>query len=225
MPFLVGGSTHPGEEEALLQAWQRLRATRAPELRLVLVPRHPERVPEVVRTARRNGARAGLRSQGAADADVVVVDSVGELASLYHLAELAFVGGSLSPIGCLLGEAKQVTRPMESDDLSFAIAERMADPDQPRAQQVNETRLVALRENQRAGGPEVDDLRQPPEFSPFRCGESDMRRLFTVSMRPAMGRPYANVGVSAAARVAQSRHGQVSASPGRGLGKRLSTLV
>ena len=51
-------------------------------------------------------------------------------------------------VSCLLGEAKQVTRPMESDDLSFAIAERMADPDQPRAQQVNETRLVALRENQ-----------------------------------------------------------------------------
>jgi len=98
-PFLIGGSTHPGEEEALLQAWQRLRATRAPELRLVLVPRHPERVPEVVRTARRNGARAGLRSQGAADADVVVVDSVGELASLYQLAELCFVGGSLAPVG------------------------------------------------------------------------------------------------------------------------------
>ena len=98
-PFLIGGSTHPGEEEALLQAWQRLRATRAPELRLLLVPRHPERVPEVVRTARRNGARAGLRSQGAADADVVVVDSVGELASLYHLAELCFVGGSLAHVG------------------------------------------------------------------------------------------------------------------------------
>jgi 3-deoxy-D-manno-octulosonic-acid transferase len=98
-PFLVGGSTHPGEEEALLSAWQRLRATRAPELRLVLVPRHPERVPEVARTVRRNGARVGLRSQGAADADVIVVDSVGELASLYHLAELVFVGGSLAPIG------------------------------------------------------------------------------------------------------------------------------
>jgi 3-deoxy-D-manno-octulosonic-acid transferase len=98
-PFLVGGSTHPGEEEALLSAWQRLRASRAPELRLVLVPRHPERVPEVVRTVRRNGARAGLRSQGAADADVVVVDSVGELASLYQLADLVFVGGSLAPVG------------------------------------------------------------------------------------------------------------------------------
>jgi 3-deoxy-D-manno-octulosonic-acid transferase len=97
-PFVVGGSTHPGEEEALLSAWQRLRAG-SPELRLVLVPRHPERVPEVMRTVRRHGARAALRSQGAAAADVVVVDSVGELASLYHLAELVFVGGSLSPVG------------------------------------------------------------------------------------------------------------------------------
>ncbi|MFI5315941.1 MAG: 3-deoxy-D-manno-octulosonic acid transferase [Myxococcota bacterium] len=98
-PLLVGGSTHPGEEEALLSAWQRLRASHAPELRLVLVPRHPERVPEVARTVRRNGARVGLRSQGAADADVVVVDSVGELASVYQLADLVFVGGSLAPIG------------------------------------------------------------------------------------------------------------------------------
>jgi 3-deoxy-D-manno-octulosonic-acid transferase len=56
-------------------------------------------VPEVARTVRRNGARAGLRSAGAADAEVVVVDSVGELASLYHLAELVFVGGSLAPVG------------------------------------------------------------------------------------------------------------------------------
>ena len=91
-------------------------------------------------------------------------------------------------ISCPLSEAKQVTRPMESDDLSFAIAKRMADPDQPRGQQVNETRLVALRENQRTGGPEVDDLRQPPEFSPFRCRERYMRRLFAVSMRPAVAR-------------------------------------
>jgi len=98
-PFLIGGSTHPGEEEALVSAWQRLRATRAPELRLVLAPRHPERVPEVARTVRRAGARVGLRTQGAADADVVIVDSVGELASLYHLADLVFVGGSLAPIG------------------------------------------------------------------------------------------------------------------------------
>jgi len=98
-PFLVGGSTHPGEEEALLAAWRHLRSQGATELRLVLAPRHPERVADVLKTVRRHGAHAALRSEGAADAEVVVVDSVGELASLYVLAELAFVGGTLAHVG------------------------------------------------------------------------------------------------------------------------------
>lgn len=98
-PFLVGGSTHAGEEEALLEAWRRLRAEKAPGLRLLLAPRHPERALEVARTARRRGESVGLRSQGAAVADVVVVDSVGELASLYRLADLVFVGGTLAHVG------------------------------------------------------------------------------------------------------------------------------
>ncbi len=98
-PFLVGGSTHPGEEEALLEAWRKLRAARAPTLRLVLAPRHPERASDVAKSARRNGAHAGLRSQGASDAEVVVVDSVGELANLYGLADLVFVGGTLAHVG------------------------------------------------------------------------------------------------------------------------------
>ena len=98
-PFLVGGSTHPGEEEALLSSWRRLRDAGAAGLRLVLAPRHPERVSDVLKTVRRHGAHAGLRSQGAADREVVVVDSVGELASLYRLAELVFVGGTLAHVG------------------------------------------------------------------------------------------------------------------------------
>ncbi len=98
-PFLVGGSTHPGEEEALLQAWTSLRAGSASGPRLVLVPRHPERARAVLRTARRYGATAGLRSKGAAEADVVVVDTIGELEAIYELAELVFVGGTLRPIG------------------------------------------------------------------------------------------------------------------------------
>ena len=49
--------------------------------------------------ARSSGARVGLRSEGAAAADVVVLDTIGELASLYGLAELVFSGGSLVPIG------------------------------------------------------------------------------------------------------------------------------
>ncbi len=98
-PFLIGGSTHPGEEEALLEAWRRLVAEGATGLRLVLAPRHPERAADVCKSVRRRGARAGLRSAGAADSEVVVIDSVGELASLYRLAELVFVGGTLAHVG------------------------------------------------------------------------------------------------------------------------------
>jgi 3-deoxy-D-manno-octulosonic-acid transferase len=98
-PFLVGGSTHPGEEEALLEAWQRLVGAGATGLRLVLAPRHPERSTDVCKTVQRRGARVGTRSEGAADCEVVVVDSVGELASLYGLAELVFVGGTLAHVG------------------------------------------------------------------------------------------------------------------------------
>ncbi len=98
-PLLVGGSTHAGEEEALLGAWQELRTGPAPELRLVLAPRHADRADDVLVVARRFGAAAALRSRGAASADVVVVDSVGELGSLYRMADLVFVGGSLARIG------------------------------------------------------------------------------------------------------------------------------
>ncbi len=98
-PFLVGGSTHPGEEEALLAAWRRLVDQGAADLRLVLAPRHPERAADVCKTVRRHGARPGLRSLGARDFEVVVVDSVGELASLYRQAELVFVGGTLAHVG------------------------------------------------------------------------------------------------------------------------------
>ena len=98
-PFLIGGSTHAGEEEALLTAWQELRQGPAPELRLLLVPRHPERVAAVVACVERHGARCGLRSRGASDAEVVIVDTVGELASLYTLADLVFCGGTLVRVG------------------------------------------------------------------------------------------------------------------------------
>ncbi len=98
-PLLVGGSTHPGEEEALLDAWRALRAGPAPGLRLVLAPRHADRAPDVLDTVRRSGASAALRSKGAAAADVAIVDTVGELGALYALADLVFVGGTLARVG------------------------------------------------------------------------------------------------------------------------------
>jgi 3-deoxy-D-manno-octulosonic-acid transferase len=97
-PMVLGGSTHPGEEEALLDAWQVLSG-RVDGLRLVLVPRHPERVAEVCGLVEARGVPVGLRSEGAAAARVVVVDTVGELSALYQLADWVFVGGSLAPVG------------------------------------------------------------------------------------------------------------------------------
>ncbi len=98
-PFLVCGSTHAGEEAMLLAAWRKLRDGPAPGLRLLLAPRHPERVPDVLREVSGAGARAALRSAGAASAEVVVLDTLGELGAVYTLADLVFVGGSLVPLG------------------------------------------------------------------------------------------------------------------------------
>jgi 3-deoxy-D-manno-octulosonic-acid transferase len=96
-PWLIAGSTHAGEEALVVEAWAGLN--REQPLRLLLAPRHPERVPELLQMLRSADVRAGLRSRGAADTPVVILDTVGELGSLYHLAELVFVGGSLVPVG------------------------------------------------------------------------------------------------------------------------------
>ena len=97
----IAGSTHRGEETIVLDAFLHARA-RCPELALLLAPRHPERVGEVEALIRERGLAAARRSRLPADAApgaVVILDTVGELAALYALAEVVFVGGSLVPIG------------------------------------------------------------------------------------------------------------------------------
>lgn len=97
----IAGSTHRGEETLVLDAFLRARARR-PELALLLAPRHPERVEEVEALIRERGLAAVRRSRLPADpapGAVVILDTVGELATLYALAEIVFVGGSLVPIG------------------------------------------------------------------------------------------------------------------------------
>ncbi len=100
-PVWIAGSTHRGEEEIVLDAFLRLRA-RHPSLVLVLAPRHPERVPEVERLILARGLAAVRRTMlhnwtGARS--VIVLDTVGELAQLYQVASIVFVGGSLIPWG------------------------------------------------------------------------------------------------------------------------------
>jgi len=101
-PVWVAGSTREGEEEQILDAFRRLRAEH-PELYLVLAPRHPPRTDAVERFVLAAGLDAVRLSQVAASAnrrsDVLLVDSVGELTRLYRLASVAFVGGTLVPVG------------------------------------------------------------------------------------------------------------------------------
>jgi 3-deoxy-D-manno-octulosonic-acid transferase len=97
----IAGSTHRGEEALVLDAFLSAR-TRCPGLALLLAPRHPERAGEVEDLIRARGLAAVRRSRlpaGGAPGAVVILDTVGELAALYALAEVVFVGGSLVPIG------------------------------------------------------------------------------------------------------------------------------
>ena len=97
-PAWIAGSTHAGEEEIVLDAHQRLRQ-RFPDLRLMLVPRHPERAAETIRLVQRYGLSAGRLSARETGKQVLIGDVMGTLAHLYALADLAFVGGTLDDTG------------------------------------------------------------------------------------------------------------------------------
>ncbi len=102
-PVLVAGSTHKGEEGLVISACQRLRE-KFPGLRLVLAPRHPERVPEVEEELKAYGldylrSSEAEGSEGFLSAAVVVVDTVGELFRVYSRADAAIVGGSFAHRG------------------------------------------------------------------------------------------------------------------------------
>ena len=100
-PTWIAGSTHAGEEEQVLSAHALLRQE-LPEALLLLVPRHPARFQGVADLLGRRGLRFDRRSSNLplrAQSAVLLVDTVGELAALYAAADVAFVGGSLVPIG------------------------------------------------------------------------------------------------------------------------------
>jgi 3-deoxy-D-manno-octulosonic-acid transferase len=100
-PVLVVGSSLAPEEDILLEAFESLRAAH-PDLFLVLAPRHPDRFAEVAELASLRGLRVVKRTtltQPPVEHDVMVLDTIGELASIYGRADLVFVGGSLAPWG------------------------------------------------------------------------------------------------------------------------------
>ncbi len=94
----VCGSTHEGEEGALLKVFSVLRREH-PDLRLLIAPRYIERAPRVLALARGAGLKARLRSQPGGPEPVIVLDTIGELVRAYQLASLVFVGGSFGRRG------------------------------------------------------------------------------------------------------------------------------
>jgi 3-deoxy-D-manno-octulosonic-acid transferase len=96
-PVIVAASTHPGEEEILLQA-HRMLSGFFPSLLTVIAPRHPDRGPAIALTVATSGLSGALRSRDelpTAASDVYVADTLGELGLFYRLASIVFMGGSL----------------------------------------------------------------------------------------------------------------------------------
>lgn len=101
--YWLVASTHEGEEALVLEAYQTLKQD-FPQLKLVLVPRHPERFPAVERLIHASGLTYIKRSETSFEAftnqaDLWLIDSIGELLIFYAFADIALVGGSFVPIG------------------------------------------------------------------------------------------------------------------------------
>ncbi len=100
--LIVAGSTHPGEEEIVIRTYNDIREEEG-HVRLVVAPRHTERVADIVQTIAAHGLKAKkfsqLQGEDIEPDDVVVVDTIGHLRSIYGLADIVFVGKSLKAGG------------------------------------------------------------------------------------------------------------------------------
>jgi 3-deoxy-D-manno-octulosonic-acid transferase len=99
----VAASTHDPEERIVIDSLRKLHQSAKSDVRLVIAPRHPERFSSVAALVQESGFSCVRRSAPPADldrdADIVLFDSIGELRSLFPIASIVFVGGSLAPVG------------------------------------------------------------------------------------------------------------------------------
>lgn len=101
IPVFVAGSTNPGEEDPVLDAFQEMRNS-TKDLRLIIAPRQIERTEEIQKLVEARGLKCVRRSKkktSSADFDVLILDTFGELAAAYAVGEITFVGGTLTPKG------------------------------------------------------------------------------------------------------------------------------
>jgi len=100
-PLWAAASTHPGEEQLVIDAYQALRQ-RGIETRLLLAPRHPNRTADIIKLLEKASLSYQRRSDKtpiSTDTDVLIIDTLGELSAFLGLADAAFIGGSLVPRG------------------------------------------------------------------------------------------------------------------------------
>ena len=102
-PVWLAASTHPGEDEIVLEAYEKL-LTPSPALELILAPRHPQRAPDLAKLLASRGLSSQLWSRLKSGAEtrrhpVVIIDTIGDLFTLYGLSDVTFIGGSLVPHG------------------------------------------------------------------------------------------------------------------------------
>jgi 3-deoxy-D-manno-octulosonic-acid transferase len=97
---LIAGSIHRGEEGPLIRAFREARRER-PDIKLILAPRHPEEFSDIEKEFAQDGFAVRRRTKRGASGpwDIFVLDTIGELARFYALADAAFIGGSLIPWG------------------------------------------------------------------------------------------------------------------------------
>lgn len=106
--ILLAGSTHKGEEEIVLDAYEEVKKS-FPDLKLILAPRHPERFNEAEEILKRRNLNFIRRTDFTVDSsqftvhsqqtDIILLDTIGELSQLFSKADVTFIGGSLLPFG------------------------------------------------------------------------------------------------------------------------------
>lgn len=96
-PTWIAASTHAGEEEIILEAFKKVK-TITPDVLLLLAPRHPERFEAVYKLCEQNFS-VSKWTHHSDTTDIIVINTIGELVSLFGIADIAFIGGSLVPHG------------------------------------------------------------------------------------------------------------------------------
>lgn len=97
---IIAGSTHKGEDEIILPIFKE-KLQKYPDIKLLLVSRHTQRIPKIVEFLDAEGLNYGYRSKGDTfkDYDVIILDTMGELSKMYSICHFAFIGGSFNHTG------------------------------------------------------------------------------------------------------------------------------